>query len=135
MGNFSATPPASPTANMASAELSRLISSSAVLVLSKTTCPYCRRAKGLLGQVGARNVTVVELDSRADGSALQDAAYDLTKQVGLRLLLVLSALTCAQQRTVPNIFIGGKHVGGSDSLAELHSQGKLETMLKQASSL
>jgi len=34
------------------------------------------------------------------------------------------------QMTVPQIFIGGKHIGGYDNLSELNEQGKLDTILK-----
>jgi len=33
------------------------------------------------------------------------------------------------QRTVPNVFIGQKHIGGSDKLAELHEAGELVTLV------
>lgn len=33
------------------------------------------------------------------------------------------------QRTVPNIFIKGKHVGGCDKVHQLHSEGKLLEMI------
>jgi glutaredoxin 3 len=33
-------------------------------------------------------------------------------------------------RTVPQIFIGGKHIGGSDELSALECAGKLDTLLK-----
>lgn len=35
------------------------------------------------------------------------------------------------QRTVPNIFINGNHIGGSDSLIKLRDDGKLEALLKK----
>ena len=37
-----------------------------------------------------------------------------------------------QQRTVPNIFIGGKHVGGCDSVTALHSAKKLGPLIEAA---
>jgi hypothetical protein len=44
-----------------------------VLVLSKTHCPYCTKTKELLTDLKAK-YTLVELDTRADGEALQSAA-------------------------------------------------------------
>ena len=35
------------------------------------------------------------------------------------------------QRTVPNVFIGKKHIGGSDKLAQLHEQGELVKLILQ----
>lgn len=43
--------------------------------------------------------------------------------------------TLTGQRTVPNIFIGQKHVGGNDKLQALHQKGELVGMLKAVSSL
>ena len=54
--------------------LNKLISSSKVLVLSKSYCPYCARTKALLQDLNVRDVSVVELDQRDDGASLQDAA-------------------------------------------------------------
>ena len=54
--------------------LKKLIASSKVLVLSKSYCPYCSRTKSLLEEIKAKDVTVVELDQRSDGNALQSAA-------------------------------------------------------------
>ena len=39
------------------------------------------------------------------------------------------------QRTVPNVFIGGKHVGGNDVTQGLHRDGKLMPMVKAVSAL
>lgn len=64
--------------------------------------------------VGAK-YTVIELDERADGGAIQDA---------------LAAAT--GQRTVPNVFISGKSVGGGDDVERLAGSGKLLDMAKAA---
>ncbi|XVE67894.1 hypothetical protein DITRI_Ditri09bG0024600 [Diplodiscus trichospermus] len=36
------------------------------------------------------------------------------------------------QRTVPNVFIGGKHIGGCDNTTAIHKEGKLVPLLTQA---
>ena len=36
------------------------------------------------------------------------------------------------QRTVPNIYINGKHIGGCDNLTSLHKAGKLKPLLNDA---
>lgn len=36
------------------------------------------------------------------------------------------------QRTVPNVFIGGNHIGGCDATTALHKQGKLVPLLTEA---
>eukprot|EP01094_Clydonella_sp_ATCC50884_P014265 TRINITY_DN2464_c0_g1_i1.p1 TRINITY_DN2464_c0_g1~~TRINITY_DN2464_c0_g1_i1.p1 ORF type:complete len:138 (-),score=39.94 TRINITY_DN2464_c0_g1_i1:25-438(-) len=84
-----------------------------VVVFSKTYCPYCRRAKELLegAKAGAH---VVELDVHPLGRQLQNYLLEKTGQ-----------------RTVPNVFIGGKHIGGSDKVGNLHSSGELAQLIEQ----
>ncbi|MCJ1231119.1 hypothetical protein MMC12_007795, partial [Toensbergia leucococca] len=59
----------------------------ATAVFSKSYCPYCKAAKTLLSEMGAKPY-IVELDQVDDGAQLQDALYEIS-----------------QQSTVPNIFI------------------------------
>ncbi|XP_049348512.1 glutaredoxin-like, partial [Solanum verrucosum] len=84
---------------------------------SKTYCGYCTRVKQLLSQLGA-TFKVIELDQESDGDEVQQALLEWTRQ-----------------RTVPNVFIGGEHVGGCDSVLEKHQQGKLLPMLKDAAAI
>ena len=106
-------------AQMASAQaamdaVKKAIASHDVVVFSKTYCPYCRRAKDTLAEAvseaSASAPHVVELDTLAggEGAAMQDALRELTGQ-----------------STVPNVFIRGQHVGGSDTVAALHREHKL----------
>ncbi len=72
-------------------------------------CPYCHAAKRLLQNKG---VSYSEIDVSQDpGSRAK-----MTQRANGR-------------RTVPQIFIGGKHVGGSDDLHALDHAGKLDPML------
>jgi len=95
-----------------------LVASHPVLIFSKSYCPYSARAKAALAEAaapGAPPATVVELDLREDGAALQ------------------AALEAATGRsTVPNVFVGGHPVGGSDEVAALAAEGKLEGLLREA---
>jgi len=72
-------------------------------------CGYCARARGLLNRKG---VTVEEIDVEAD-SAKRD---EMLQRAGGRT-------------SVPQIFIDGVHVGGSDDLAALDRAGKLDPLL------
>ncbi|CAM8959250.1 unnamed protein product [Rhodiola kirilowii] len=99
---------------MAMSKAKDLVSSNSVVVFSKSYCPYCVRVKKLLAELGA-TFKAVELDNESDGSEIQAALAEWTKQ-----------------RTVPNVFIGGKHIGGCDDTVGLNSQGKLVPLLTEA---
>ena len=73
-------------------------------------CGYCARAKSLLERKGA---TYQEMD------VLEDAA----KRAEMR--------ERSKRTTVPQIFINGQHIGGSDELTELEQAGKLDALLAQ----
>lgn len=95
-----------------------LISSKPVYVFSKSYCPFCVSAKNLIRQLGC-DFGVIELDERGiDKFSGREVQNELLKMTG--------------QRTVPNIFIGGKHVGGCDEVQKLHAQGKLASMVEAA---
>ena len=70
-------------------------------------------AKRLLGDQLGVGYTALELDKEPDGPALQAALYQLTGQ-----------------RTVPNIFIAGRHIGGWDDISQLHRAGRLLPLVK-----
>jgi len=72
-------------------------------------CGYCHRAKTLLKKKGVE---------------FTEIAVDM--EPGARERMVERA---GGQRTVPQIFIDGKHVGGSDELYDLEQAGKLDAML------
>ncbi|GAB2289498.1 glutaredoxin [Dionaea muscipula] len=99
---------------MALEKVKNIVSSTPLVIFSKTYCTYCNKVKALFKQLGAAS-QVVELDIENDGDAIQAALHEWTGQ-----------------RTVPNVFIGGKHVGGCDSTMELHRQGKLVSILADA---
>jgi glutaredoxin 3 len=80
-----------------------------VEIYSSMFCPYCHRAKRLLSEKG---VAFKEIDVDMDA--------------GLRREMMDRA---NGRHTVPQIFIDGVHVGGSDDLAALERAGKLDPML------
>ena len=79
-----------------------------VTIYTTPYCPYCHAAKALLKQKG---VAFDEID-------VQDAA---TRQQMM--------LRANGRRTVPQIFIGDTHVGGSDDIHELDRRGQLDPLL------
>lgn len=78
-----------------------------VEIYTTPTCPYCLAAKALLRKKGV--------------------AYEETDVSGDRAAMMARA---GGRRTVPQIFIGGQHVGGCDDLHALDAAGKLDAMLE-----
>ncbi|XVE98927.1 hypothetical protein REPUB_Repub03eG0151100 [Reevesia pubescens] len=89
----------------------KTISAHKIVIFSKSYCPYCRRAKSVFKELN-QVPFVVELDERDDGWNIQDA---LSEIVG--------------RRTVPQVFINGKHIGGSDDTVEAYQSGNLAKLL------
>ena len=78
-------------------------------IYTKAFCPYCARAKSLLTSKRARF-----------------EEFDIMMDVGLRNTMITRA---SGGTTVPQIFIDGKHIGGSDDLAALDARGGLDPLL------
>lgn len=79
-------------------------------VYSTTYCPYCDRAKALLKKKG---VTFTEY-------VVDKQDMDKREEMEQR----------SKRRTVPQIFIDDKHIGGCDDLYALDRQGGLDPLLK-----
>ena len=73
-------------------------------------CGYCARAKALLEKKGAAYEET-------------DVMEDAVKRTEMR--------ERSRRTTVPQIFINGQHIGGSDELAALEQAGKLDALLAQ----
>ena len=84
-----------------------------VVMYSTAFCGYCQRARKLFERKGAA-VREIKIDEDATERAL------MLKKSGGR-------------RTVPQIFIGERHVGGYDELAALERAGELDTLLGKTS--
>ncbi|RUS16114.1 glutaredoxin-1 [Endogone sp. FLAS-F59071] len=82
-----------------------------IVVFSKSYCPYCRKAKATLTELG-QQYFAIELDEIENGNDIQQYLAQKTSQ-----------------RTVPNIFIREQHVGGCDDLLAKKSDGTLEKLL------
>lgn len=72
-------------------------------------CPFCTRARSLLQKKG---VAFVDIDIDAE----PDRRSEMIRRAGGRT-------------SVPQIFINGEHIGGSDELAALDRQGRLDAKL------
>jgi glutaredoxin 3 len=80
-----------------------------IVIYTKSTCPYCDAAKALLRK---KNAPFEEV--RVDGDRGAQAA--MSARAGGRW-------------TVPQIFIGERHVGGCDDIHALEAAGKLDPLL------
>ena len=80
-----------------------------VEIYTKAFCPYCTRAKSLLTRKG---VPFEEYDITLGGA---DRATMLSRAHG--------------RTTVPQVFVGDAHVGGSDDLAAAEASGALDRLL------
>ncbi|KAL0640459.1 hypothetical protein Q9L58_000429 [Maublancomyces gigas] len=108
--SVAAGPETDPVEYDALSDIAQILKRSPIVIFSKSYCPFSLRAKDLL--LKQYKITpspfVVELDKYEHGVELQAA---LAKQTG--------------RRTVPNIMISGKSLGGSDEMAALEVEGKL----------
>lgn len=82
-----------------------------VEIYTKAFCPYCSRAMRLLASKG---VEPIEYDISFGGEQRQE-------MIG----------RASGRTTVPQVFIDGRHIGGSDDLAALDAQGGLDPLLAQ----
>ncbi|KAH7519965.1 hypothetical protein FEM48_Zijuj08G0093400 [Ziziphus jujuba var. spinosa] len=96
----------------ASAFVHNAIYSNKIAIFSKSYCPYCMRSKRIFSELHEKPF-VVELDLRDDGPQIQSVLLDL---IG--------------RRTVPQIFVNGKHIGGSDDLKAAVESGQLQKLLE-----
>ncbi len=78
-------------------------------IYSSHWCPFCDRAKRLLR---AKRVAFEQIDVDADPNLRQEMMH-----------------RAGGRRTVPQIFVDGAHIGGSDELAGLDRAGRLDAIL------
>lgn len=83
-----------------------------VTIYTKSWCPYCSAAKSLLARKGVA-LTEIEISGKPERRA------EMEGRTGGRT-------------SVPQIFIGARHVGGSDDLHALDRKGELDALLATA---
>ncbi|MFA7666541.1 MAG: glutaredoxin 3 [Burkholderiaceae bacterium] len=83
--------------------------SAQVVMYSTAVCPYCQRAEMLLESRGVENIEKIRID------------LDPTRRDEM--------IARTGRRTVPQIFIGDRHIGGFDDLAALDREGGLTPLL------
>mmetsp|Transcript_6810 Transcript_6810/g.19929 ORF Transcript_6810/g.19929 Transcript_6810/m.19929 type:complete len:116 (-) Transcript_6810:162-509(-) len=88
------------------------VNSHQVVIFSKSYCPYCQRTKQLLlssAEFRGVDIVVHELDQMPNGSRVQQQLQTMTGQ-----------------RTVPNVWINGKFLGGNDDTQAAYRSGDLQ---------
>ncbi|MGD0722723.1 MAG: glutaredoxin 3 [Roseiarcus sp.] len=80
-----------------------------IVIYTKSTCPYCHAAKDLL---------------RSKRAPFEEISVD-----GDRAAQAAMAVKAAGRSTVPQIFVGDRHIGGCDDLHALDAAGELDPLL------
>jgi glutaredoxin 3 len=95
-----------------SAFIQNAIETNQVVIFSKSYCPYCANTKNLFASLGI-TPAIYELDQMESGREIQASLQELTGQ-----------------RTVPNVFVKSKHLGGNDDTVRAQRSGELAKLLK-----
>jgi adenylyl-sulfate reductase (glutathione) len=90
------------------------VGAASVVVFTKAGCPYCAKVKELFASLDVPYTehVISEMDNYGD--------------------IVASLERSTGQKTAPNIFIGGKHIGGNEETQKLHASGALKPILADA---
>jgi glutaredoxin 3 len=83
----------------------------AVTLYVSDWCPYCQRAKGLLTQ---KNIAFSEINVEEDVKFRDEM------------------IARSNRRTVPQIFLGDRHIGGCEDLYALNDSGELDRLIQGA---
>jgi glutaredoxin 3 len=86
------------------------MSAAAIVLYVRAWCPYCTRARDLLTKKGV-HFEQIDIGERPEKGA--------------------EMIQRSRRRTVPQIFIGEHHVGGSDELQALEDAGELDALLRR----
>ena len=101
-------------------KIDTLLQEKKIVVISKSYCPFCKKAKEVLAKYNIPNEHIAILEIENDSSCEEIQKY-------------MQVLTGG--RSVPRVFIGGKCIGGGDETMALHNNGQLESLLKNVGAL
>lgn len=90
--------------------LKEVVTMAKIEIYTTPFCPYCQRAKALLAK---KNVDFIEHDVSSEPGARQEMQE-----------------RADGKRTVPQIFVDGRHIGDSDGIVALEQAGKLDAVLR-----
>ncbi|KAI1299995.1 thioredoxin reductase [Mortierella claussenii] len=89
------------------------IAQNPVMIFSKSYCPFCLRVKDLFDDLSVP-YKALELDEHEQGFEIQQELK-----------------TISGQSTVPNVYVKGTHVGGSDATHDANDSGRLKELLNK----
>lgn len=95
--------------------IEKLIREEPFVIFSKNYCPHCIATKRLLENHNVTTVLIRDINTEDDGLETQAILYEMYGQ-----------------KSVPNIFIKGTHIGGNSQLQRLAKSGQLKKMLDMA---
>jgi thioredoxin reductase (NADPH) len=98
--------------------IKELVEQNPVVIFSKAWCPYCRKAMEALRAAGIAQPFIVDLTENDKAREIQATLNSITGR-----------------RTVPNVFVGGRSIGGGDETSGLQARGKLIPLLVEAGAL
>ncbi|XP_062604524.1 glutaredoxin-1-like [Saccostrea cucullata] len=87
-----------------------------VVVFSKSFSPECKLIKKILAEYNLKNLLYVDIESRQDCTQLEN---------------YLQILCQTDARSVPQLFIGTKYIGGEKELILMHESGKLKKVFEE----
>ncbi|MFZ9641828.1 MAG: glutaredoxin 3 [Candidatus Methylopumilus sp.] len=82
-----------------------------VLMYTSAYCPFCTNAERLLNSKGVSDIEKIQIDTAPE--------------------LKIAMMEKTGRRTVPQIYIGDRHIGGFDDLRALDLAGGLDSLLSQ----
>jgi len=91
--------------------VNQLIKDNKVMIFSKSYCPFCNKVKAIFDSIKVEYKSI-ELDLEGNGEDIQATLIEQTNQ-----------------KTVPNVFINGKHLGGASDTESAFKDGRLQQLL------
>ena len=128
-------------------DIKSTIAADDVVVYSKSTCPFCRATKETFKQQGIE-AKVIEVRWEARASLRVAGVYPCAgwsvfvrprapprestqlNEIDGGADVQAALLELTGQRTVPNVFVKGQHLGGNDDTQKAAADGRLQEMLK-----
>merc|ERR1740138_1642218 len=95
------------------AAVQNMVQSVPVAMISKTTCPFCKKAKAALESIGCTSFEVIEIDELPEEEMLAIQST-MAEELG--------------SRTVPKVFFQGELLGGCDDTLAALKSGRLQEL-------